>query len=217
MTRVIIPGIQEKAFPEIKRKIHLVEPFVNWVQVDVTDKTLTANESFGDPLTFTKIKTRVNLEVHLMTKNATNKVQDWITAGFKRIISHVESDNPGQFIKLVSNGVERSVKSRVEVGLALDGPSPLELLLPYINKVDFVLIMMYKAGPSGQLFEPSQLGKVRFLHQKYPLLPIEVDGGINHETIILAEKAGASRFVVTSTIFKSVNIGQAIKKLQGVT
>ena len=158
----------------------------------------------------------MNLEVHLMTKNATNKAQDWITAGFKRIISHVESDNPDQFVKPALSKIEGLVKSRVEVGLALDGPSSLELLLPYIDKVDFVLIMMYKAGPSGQLFEPSQLEKIRFLHQKYPLLPIEVDGGINHETIILAEKAGASRFVATSAIFKSDDIGQAIKKLQSV-
>lgn len=208
MTRVIIPGIQEKAFPEIKRKIHLVEPFVNWVQIDVTDKTLTENESFRNPSEFEKINTKVNLEVHLMTMHAASEAKDWIKAGFKRAIVQIESANPEKFANGENNGVEK--------GLALDGPSGIEQLLPYISKIDFVLIMMYKTGPSGQIFEPVQLEKVRYLRQRYPKLPIEVDGGINSETILLAEKAGTDRFVATSAIFKSDNIENAIKELQGV-
>lgn len=216
MTRTIIPGIQETAFPDIEKKIRIVEPYTEWVQIDVTDKTLTTNESFRDPNAFANLKTKVNLEVHLMIKDAYKKADEWITAGFKRIIAQVESDNPDQFVKLVSSGVERLAKSHAEVGLALDGPSPLELLLPYINTVDCVLIMMYKAGPSGQKFQPEQLEKIRILRKMYPNLPIEVDGGTSLETIRETEKAGATRFVATSAIFKSDDIEKAIKRLQGI-
>lgn len=208
MRRQIIPGIQEATFPEIEKRIHLVEPYVKWVQIDVTDKTLTTNESFRDPKPFKNLKTKVNLEIHLMTKNAAEKAQEWIDAGFKRIIAHVEIDSPQKYIN--------NIKGKAEVGLALDGPTPIEAILPYISQIDSVLIMMYKAGPSGQKFQPEQLEKIRILHQRNPDLPIEVDGGTNLETIRETEKAGAIRFVATSAIFRSDNIKEAIEKLQGI-
>jgi ribulose-phosphate 3-epimerase len=207
MQRQIIPGIQERVFSEITTKIKQIEPFVDWVQIDVADGTLTSVESFRIPSAFKVLKTRLNLEVHLMTKETAGKVEDWIRAGFKRVIIHSESNNPQAVIE--------QVKNKAEIGFALDGPSPLSLLCPFIGIIDFVLIMMYKAGPSGQEFEPSQLEKVHLLRKRFPELPIEVDGGINIQTIALAEKAGANRFVVTSSIFNSPNIEGTIKLLQG--
>lgn len=208
MKRQVIPGIQEATLSEIERRIHLVEPYVKWIQIDVTDKTLTLNESFRNPKAFANLKTKINLEVHLMTKNAAKKAQEWINAGFKRIIAHVEIDKPQEFIN--------NVKGKAQVGLALDGPTPIEVILPYVSQIDTVLIMMYKAGPSGQKFQPEQLEKIRILHQRYPKLPIEVDGGTSIETIRETEKAGAVRFVATSAIYKSDNIKEAIGKLQGI-
>lgn len=208
MKRQVIPGIQEATLSKIERRIHLVEPYVKWIQIDVTDKTLTLNESFRDPKAFKNLKTKVNLEIHLMIKDAVREAPKWINAGFKRIIVQVEADHPDKLFDMVGK--------KAEVGLALDGPSEVNVLFPYIERLDSVLIMMYKAGPSGQSFQPMQLEKVRILRSRCPHLPIEVDGGINPETILLAEKAGADRFVATSAIFKSDNIENAIKELQGV-
>ena len=208
MTRTIIPGIQEQTYPDTEKKFLLVKPYVDWVQIDVTDGTLTSNQSLRNPEAFEKLTSQKNLEVHLMTKNASETAVKWINTGFKRVIAHVESDNPKKFIN--------EIKGKAEVCLALDGPSPIDLLYPFLEQVDGVLIMMYKAGPSGQTFQPAQLEKVKLIHQKCPALPIEVDGGINEETIKLCEDLGATRFVATSAIYKSDNIEEAIKKLRGI-
>lgn len=190
----ILPGIQEESFAKICQKIRLVEPYVNWVQIDVTDKTLTENESFRDPKPFKNLKTRVNFEVHLMFDDPLKVVPDWAEAGFKRLIGHVESQDPGGFVRWVR---ERGL----EVGLALDGPTPVGEIVPYLPQVDQVLVMMYKAGPSGQKFQKENLKKIKFIHQNFPNLPIEVDGGINGETAKMVKEAGASRLVSTSFLF----------------
>jgi ribulose-phosphate 3-epimerase len=73
--------------------------------------------------------------------------------------------------------------------------------------------MTIKAGFSGQQFNPELLEKVREIRKKYGYLPIEVDGGINAETITKAKDAGANRFISTSHLFKSENIEETYRKL----
>src|SRR3990172_4166349 len=97
----IIPGIQEDSFAKIEEKIRMVEPYVSWVQIDVTDKTLTDNESFRDPRPFKNLKTGLNLEVHLMVASPLKMAKDWVDAGFKRLIAHVESNDSREFVEKV--------------------------------------------------------------------------------------------------------------------
>ena len=207
----IIPGIQEDNFSKIEEKIRLVEPYVNWVQIDVTDKTLTDNESFRDPRPFKKLKTKLNFEVHMMFADPLAAVENWVKAGFGRLIAHVEIRDPQEFIDKVK-------ALGVEVGLALDGPTELAKISPFLSQIDQVTIMMYKAGRSGQKFQEENLEKIRFIHQKFPNLSIEVDGGINAETAKLVKKAGAERLISTSFLFwqNRDNIKEAIKLLKKV-
>ncbi len=206
----IIPGIQEDNFSKIEEKIRLVEPYVSWVQIDVTDKTLTDNESFRDPRPFKGLKTNLNFEIHFMFAEPILVVQDWANAGFKRLIAHVESKNPQGFI-------DGAKKLGLEVGLALDGPTPVEKIAPFLDQLDQITIMMYKAGRSGQKFQEENLEKIRAIHQQYPQLPIEVDGGINDQTAGLVKEAGATRLISTSFLFwqNKDNIEEAIKILKG--
>lgn len=205
----IIPGIQEDSFSKIEEKIHLVEPYVDWVQIDITDKTLTSNESFRDPEPFKNLKTKLNFEVHLMVSDPVKATKSWYETGFKRLIAHVECNDPRDFIK--------ECKSLgVEVSLAIDGPTPLEVIEPFLEGIDQVLVMMYKAGPSGQKFQTENLEKVKFIHENYPDLLIEVDGGINQETARWVKEAGATRLVSTSFLFWQNNgrIKEAIEDLK---
>ena len=80
----VIPAILEKEFPEIEKKIHLVENLIAWVQIDLADNTLVPNTTFLDPAPFIGIKTNVNLELHLMVKNPLKYLEPFTTAGFKR-------------------------------------------------------------------------------------------------------------------------------------
>ncbi|MDO8599833.1 MAG: ribulose-phosphate 3-epimerase, partial [bacterium] len=96
-----------------------------------------------------------------------------------------------------------------EIMLAVDGKTPLEKLqVQNLEDLDGLLIMTINAGFSGQSFMPELLEKVKTIRSKNLFtslgeeFPIEVDGGINDQTIKLAKEAGANRFVATSFIFK---------------
>ena len=104
-----------------------------------------------------------------------------------------------------------------EVGLAIDGPTPLDAIKVPYEDLDAILIMTIKAGESGQEFNPEYLKKIEMLNQASPSqtwlspdqhdtgggLPIGVDGGINDHTIVDAKNAGATRFVTTSFLFNN--------------
>lgn len=205
----IIPGIQEDSFLKIEEKIHLVEPYASWIHLDITDKTLTTSESFRDPEPFKNLKTKLNFEVHLMVADPVKVAKSWHEAGFKRLIAHVEGNDPRDFIEECNN-------LGVETGLAIDGPTPLEEIEPFLEEIDQVLVMMYKAGPSGQKFQTENLEKIRFIRENYPVVPIEVDGGINQETARWVKESGATRLVSTSFLFwqNGDHVGEAIEVLK---
>jgi len=90
------------------------------------------------------------------------------------------------------------------------------MIEPYLAEIDCVLVMMYKAGASGQTFQPSHIPKIRKIHEEYRQLPIEVDGGISKETASLVISAGARRLVSTSYLFwkNADRIAEAIEELK---
>jgi len=92
-----------------------------------------------------------------------------------------------------------------EVGLAIDGPTDLSVIKVPYEDLDCILVMTIKAGQSGQMFNPKYLKKVEMLKQVQHDIGIEVDGGINDQTILKARKAGANRFVSTSFLFSNSN------------
>ena len=92
--------------------------------------------------------------------------------------------------------------------------SPVEAIKVPLEDLDGLLVMTIQAGYSGQKFEEKLLEKVKKLREKSEFLPIEVDGGINDETIAIAAAAGANRFVATSFIFGSANPQEQYKLLQ---
>lgn len=202
----VIPGILEKEWAPIDERIKLVEPFVEWVQIDVADNTLVSNSTFLDFHKFLLIS-KPSLEAHLMVAQPEKYIKSMVDAGFKRLIAHVECHDPRVFL-------DAAKYEHVEVGIAIDGATELEQVEPYLEEVDMVLVMTIEAGYSGQPFLPENLEKIKTIHQNFPDLPIEVDGGINDKTGQLAVEAGATRLVSTSYIYKSGNIAAAIEQLK---
>ncbi len=204
----VIPGILEQSFDEIRRKIDLVKDYVSCVQIDVLDNTLIHNDTYINFPAF-KIFQDIKLEAHLMVADPLKYIKPLVENGFSRLIAHVEGNSVRDFI-ITGHSFE------IEVGVALDSPSPLEMVEPYLSDIDTVLLMMYKAGASGQEFQPEMLPKIKKLHQAYPDLPIEVDGGINEKTALLTIENGATRLVSTSYLFweNKDRMEQAIQSLE---
>lgn len=193
----VIPGILEKEWSEIERKINLVKPFAKTIHIDIIDGIFAPNTTFIDPLPFKKFTSDSFFELHMMVSNPIQYLKPFADVGFKRFLGHIEK-MPDQ-AEFVAQG-----QLFGEVGLAIDGPTDLSEVKVAYEDLDSILIMTIKAGESGQMFKPEYLKKVQVLRQAQgQFFPIEVDGGINDQTIIEAKNAGATRFVANSFIFKS--------------
>ena len=205
----VTPGFLEQEFPAITTKISLVEPFVKWVQIDLLDGSLFNQTNFNDPTQFLNLKTKVGLELHMMVENPLRMVSSWAEAGFKRFIAHTEGLlNIDEFVSTIRN------QMGLEVGLAIDLPTPAEKILPYLEKIDCLLLMSVPCGKSGQKFNNTVLEKIKTIRKSYGKIPVEIDGGVNLETGKLCIEAGAVRLVSTSYIFSRNNIKAAIEQLR---
>ena len=190
----IIPGILEKDWPVIEMKIQQVLPFAKAIHIDLIDGKFAPNTTFLDPSPFKKYTKDAFFELHMMVDEPINFLKPFADSGFQRFIGHIEK---------MSDQVEFVAKAQLlgEVGLAIDGPTEIEKIEVPFDDLDVILFMTIKAGASGQDIIDDYLIKVKQIRDK-TLIPIEVDGGINDQTILSAKESGADRFVATSFIFK---------------
>lgn len=207
----IIPGIFEKDFEQLVRKIALVAPHVTSVQIDMTDGTLVEALSCMDVVLLAPVIAKyphVSFEAHLMVANPSKYIHALVDAGFKRLIAHVESNDPRQFI-------DDAAYESVEVGIAIDAPTEIEAIEPFLESIDEVLVMTIEAGASNTPFLSETVEKIRLIKEHYPDLAIEVDGGIDERTVKIVSDAGATRIVSTHYLFNhSSDIAGAIRALK---
>ncbi len=195
----VIPAILEKEFAQIEKKIHLVEELVDFVQIDLCDETLVRSSTFSDPLPFKSLQTKLNLELHLMVKDPLRYVERFAGAGFKRFYAHVEGD-------FIEEYIQTCFKLGVEVGLAIDGPTPLEKIEKYLDNVDCLLVMAIEAGESGRPYREETADRIKRLRKLDFEIPIAVDGAMDDINAKKVITAGASRINSNSYIFQSENI-----------
>lgn len=200
------PGTEDKNFDDISKKLTSVIPPAHVIHVDIIDGKFAPNTTFLDAEPFAKFTMDAIFEVHLMVDEPVNYLESFAKAGFTRFIGQIEK---------MSDQVEFVAKAQEvgEVALALDLEShPGEIKVPF-RDLDSILIMSVKAGFSGQKFNHEALEKVKKIREQIEI-PIEVDGGINDQTIVKAAEAGAERFVATSFIFGSDDPKMQFQNLQ---
>jgi ribulose-phosphate 3-epimerase len=209
----VIPGIYESDPDEVIRKIERVAPFTSWIQIDLNDETLGGKPSLLDPIKLGEIIARfpkLSFEAHCMMADPQKIVRPLVEAGFKRIIAHIESSDPRLFL-------EEAEYESIEVGLAIDGPTELDQIEPFLETLDTVVVMAIEMGDSGKPFLPETIEKIKQIHETYPDLPIEIDGGMNEITARFVREAGATRIAATNFIFRnpSNTVEKAINLLAG--
>lgn len=194
----IIPGILEKEWSEIEKKIDIALPFAESVHIDLLDGNFAPNTTFFDPAPFKPFTKDAIFEVHMMVDNPAQYLKAWAEAGFTRFIGHIEKmPDIAEFVA--------QAQMLGEAGLAIDTATPAEKLFEYVEDIDVAFVMTVKAGFSHQHFDPTMLEKVGTLRARDPLLPLEVDGGLNDTNITALKDAGATRFVSTGFIFGGEN------------
>lgn len=200
----IVPAIIAKNQSELNTKLNKVKNKTRLIHLDVMDGVFVKNSSLNFDF---KLPEKLTYEAHLMVNNPL----EWVEkhgSKVNTVIFHVEScDNVERLINKVKG-------LGLKVGVALNPETPVEKIERVLDSVDKVLIMTVKPGRYGGEFIPQVLSKVVHLSSLHPNTVIEVDGGINPETILKAKMSGAEFFVSGSYVVLSKNSLKAINKLR---
>ncbi len=206
----LAPSILSADFSKINEEIKDVKSYARLIHVDIMDGVFVPQKTF-DAGFVKKIKTKIPLDVHLMVQNPSEQyIKNFISAGAASITVHQEAcQNLKKTILYIK-------AQKINACVALRPPTPLSTIFPVLDILDMVLIMTVEPGMAGQKFISEPLAKVRELRRLEPNLDIEVDGGINPQTIRPCFDAGANVFVAGSAIFKQKNRAAAIAELLAV-
>jgi ribulose-phosphate 3-epimerase len=214
--KLIAPSILSADFSRLGEEISAVERVgADWIHVDVMDGHFVPNITIG-PAVVEAVKrvTGLPLDVHLMIENADQYLEDFVKAGSDSLTVQVEA----------CVHLHRTIQAIKELGVkaavALNPSTPVSTIEWVLEEVDMVLIMSVNPGFGGQKFIPQALQKIEELKSmisaRNPNVLIEVDGGINEETIRSVSKAGADVFVAGSAIFGSSDYGETISKFRAL-
>lgn len=213
MTKIkVAPSLLSADFSKLGEEIRqLCKSGADMLHVDVMDGHFVPNLTIG-PVVIKDIKksSTVPLDVHLMMTNPLQYLQAFIDAGADRITLHIEMDDD------IDDALDYLRQQGIKRGICLKPKTKAENLIPYLDKIDFVLIMTVEPGFGGQSFMTDQLKKisdVKKIIQNRPI-DIEVDGGINDKTGALCVQNGADILVAGNYIFKASDIKDAILKLK---
>jgi ribulose-phosphate 3-epimerase len=212
--RLIAPSILSADFSKLGDEIKAVEAAgADWIHADVMDGHFVPNITIG-PLVVEAVKrvTDLPIDVHLMIENPDYYISAFAEAGASYISVQVET-----CIHL-NRTVQRIKDCGARAGVVLNPATPLANLEWVLEDVDYVLIMSVNPGFGGQAFIPSSLDKIKALRQQIQgrglSVLIEVDGGVNENTIAAIASAGADVFVAGSAIFGSKDYQKTVQSFR---
>ncbi len=205
----VLPSLLQCDFGNLQREIErLLAAGAQAFHLDVMDGSFVPNLTYGMPIVAAVRRlTDLPVDVHLMIQHPERYIESFYKAGADVITIHVEA---------VAD--PRPVLARIRelgagAGLALNPDTPLSQITGALDLCDLVLAMSVNAGFGGQQFNPIALEKLRTLRELAPHALLEIDGGINEQTIAQSADAGAQLFVVGSAIFNHDDYTPIVKKL----
>jgi len=215
---IIAPSVLSIDFNNVDKELRVLNKSrIKWLHYDVMDGHFVDNISFGIPVFVSINAKHSNLvsDVHIMVSDPLKWGEVFAKKGASYVTFHYEACADANAIRRVINVIHRN---GAKVGISIKPNTDVKVLDPFLEEIDLVLIMSVEPGFGGQGFIADSLEKVRYLrncidNNNYDLL-IEIDGGINSETALLARNAGVDVLVAGSYLFGHDDISERINLLR---
>ena len=212
---LVAPSLLSADFLHLEKDVELVNAYADLFHLDVMDGTFVPNISFGFPVIDALAPAaRKPMDVHLMIVEPWKYIPRVGQTGASMVSFHLEAAG-----ERTSETLALARSCGMKAGLVINPDVPVERLFPYLDELDFVLIMSVFAGFGGQKFIPESLGRIaavkaEILRRGLPV-QIEVDGGVSPANAEALVKAGADILVAGSSVFKAPDPAAAIAALRG--
>jgi ribulose-phosphate 3-epimerase len=209
----IIPVINCQDFECVQSRIEIMQGFACdhgssarttvcdcWVHIDVADGGFTDGyTTWRNPEDLKRLRRdpHLKIEVHLMLNEPELALESWLGAGIHRIIVHLET------VEAFDTVANICAQRGVETWLAIGPQTAAEKAFPYLGLAAGCQVLAVHPGLPGQEMEPATIEKVVKIRAAFSKLPIEVDGGVNLETVKSLAAAGVSQAVAGSVIFNA--------------
>lgn len=199
----ISPSILSSDYGNLSSELKRMEACgADMLHIDVMDGHFVPNITLGAPIVkCIRKSSTLPFDVHLMISDPYKYIPDFVNAGSDIITFHAEADSD------IEKTIDLILASGKKAGLSVKPKTPVEAVYPYLDKLSMVLVMTVEPGFGGQAFMEDMMPKVSAVRSEIDRrgldIDIQVDGGINKDTISIAAKAGANVFVSGNAIFSS--------------
>lgn len=218
---MIIPVILEETLEGIETRIEQINGASKLIQIDIADENLVEGKTYLNLVKILEIETMSDLEIHLMVRNPFYFLevlkQHPKNKKVVKISTQVEAFPEENSFKTLQEWLDKARDLKhLKTGLSLNPETPIKIIESYTDQLDFIQLLSVAPGKQGQSFNPKLLEKILQTKQKYPSIPLQIDGGINKDNLQSILQAGADNVVIGSAIFNTSSPIEAFMNLERI-